>query len=131
MEIITLTNQDERFYPLMGPFMARRDVEKEIGYKIYDDDGKVWFVALEDGAVIGFCYRWEKSTGCFQIGSCYTVPEHRGKGVFQALLSAAMHGISGRVQMTTNNPQVMSILEKHGFTALTQRGSFKQYWRDI
>lgn len=131
MEIVQLTNQDARFYLLLGPFLARREVEKEIGYRIYDDDGKVWFVALEGGTVIGLCYRWEKMPGTFQIGSCYTVPEHRGKGVFQALLGAAMQGISGRVQLTTNNPQVMAILEKHGFSVQSQRGSFIQYGREV
>ena len=131
MEIIQLTNQDERFYPLLGPFLARREVEKEIGYRIYDDDGKVWFVALEDGRVIGFCYRLEKPKGTFQIGSCYTVPEHRGKGVFQKLLDEALKGISGHVHLTTKNPVIAEMLEKRGFVVRTQKGTFKQYGREI
>lgn len=131
MQIVSMTNQDQRFYSIMGPFLARREIEKEIGYKIYDDDGKNWFVAIENSKVIGFCYRLEKPKGTFRIGSCYTIPERRGEGVFAKLLDEAMRGISGHVRLTTKNPAISEMLEKRGFVVQSQRGSFKQYGRDV
>lgn len=125
------TNKDERFYPLMGPFLANREVEKEIGYKLYDDDDKEWFVALEGNKVIGFCYRQKKSKGNYQIGSCYVVKEHRDKGVVKRLLNKAMDGLSGNVQLTTKSPVLQKVLVKAGFVELGRRGSFIRYGRQI
>ena len=131
VDIVCINNKDNRFYPLMGPFLARREVEKEIGYKIYDDDDKEWFVVLEGGSVIGFCYRLEKPKGTFQVGSCYTVEGHRRKGVFKKLLAQATKGISGYVHMTTRSALLRETLLKNGFSETGQRGSFTKYGREL
>ncbi len=54
MKIVKLTNRNKSFYPTMGPFLANRHIEKDIGYKLYDDAGKIWFVAKKGQKVIGF-----------------------------------------------------------------------------
>lgn len=131
VNIICITNKDQCFYSMMGPFLARREVEKEIGYQIYDDDDKEWFIALDDCAIVGFCYRHEKPKGAYQIGSCYIVKEHRHKGIFQKLIEEATTGITGNVFLTTNNPVMQEILLKNGFAELGQRGSFTRYGRAL
>lgn len=131
VNIICITNKDQCSYSMMGPFLARREVEKEIGYQIYDDDDKEWFVALDDCVVVGFCYRQEKSKGAYQIGSCYVIREYRQKGVFKKLLEETMTGMAGNVFLTTNNPVMQDILLKNGFVELGQRGSFTRYGRQI
>lgn len=131
MKIISIANHEPKFYSLLGPFLARRSVEREIGYKIYDDDDKTWFIALEGKMVVGFCYRQEKPKGSYQIGSCYVVESCRGKGVMRKLLECAMDGITGTVQLTTKSPALQKILIGDGFEELGGRGSFTRYGREI
>lgn len=54
MKITTLTNQDKDFYPVLGPFLARREVVAAVGGPVWDEDGKVWFVAQQGKKVVGF-----------------------------------------------------------------------------
>jgi hypothetical protein len=69
MPVLKINNTDPAFYPLLGPFLASRAVEKRIGYALYDDAAKDWFVATtETGAVQGFCYAWKKRAGV-ELGS--------------------------------------------------------------
>ena len=131
MKIICLANTDQRFYLLMGPFLARRGIESEIGYKLYDDDDKEWFVALGDDMVMGFCYRQEKPKGSYQIGRCYVVEEHRRKGVLKKLLAEAMRNITGDIYLTTRNPVLQQLLLSRGFDELGKRGSFTRYGRQL
>lgn len=49
-----LTNQDAGFYPLLGPFLARRSVVEAVGGPVWDDDGKQWFVAMDRRDLAGF-----------------------------------------------------------------------------
>lgn len=130
MEIICITNKDPRFYPFMGPFLAKRSVEQEIGYKIYDDDDKEWFVAVEENiGVIGFCYRQERSAGKYQIGSCYVLKDYRQKGIFKQLLDRAINDVHGMITITTRNEHLRELLIKRGFTIHTKKGSYTEYRR--
>lgn len=135
MEIVKLKNRDPEFYSLMGPFLARRDVEKEIGYRIYDDDNKEWFVARESedvgGDVIGFCYRQEKPKGTYQIGSCYVVDAHRSKGALKKLLMRAMSGLEGTAYLTTKNEHLKKVLVEMRFAEVGRRGSFTRYGKEL
>lgn len=131
MEIRVITNRNPGFYTLMGPFLARRNIENEIGYRIYDDDDKEWFVALQDDRVVGFCYRQRRSEGRYLIGSCYVVEAYRNQGVFRSLFDAATEGIKGTVSMTTRSDVVRDFLLAQGFTAAQTKGSFTEYKKVI
>lgn len=131
MKIVRLTNTEQRFYLLLGPFLARREIEKEIGYKLYDDDDKEWFVALDDDIVMGFCYRQEKPKGSYQIGSCYVVEKHRRRGVLKNLLAEATRNITGDIYLTTRNLVLQQMLLSKGFDELSKRGSFTRYGRQL
>ena len=49
-----MTNQDEDFYKYMGRFFGSRTIEKKINDRIYDDDSKEWYIAIEEGKVMAF-----------------------------------------------------------------------------
>jgi hypothetical protein len=56
VKITELTNDDPDFYPVLGPYLARRAVHKQVGDTIWDDDGKTWLIArTRNGTVAGFC----------------------------------------------------------------------------
>lgn len=76
-----LTNLDRSFYPTMGPFLARREIAKEVGGHIWDDDNKRWYVAVEGRKVAGFAAARDGSARVtFQ--SAYTLPDYRRRGVY-------------------------------------------------
>jgi GNAT superfamily N-acetyltransferase len=130
MKIIRLTNKDKNFYSTLGQFLARRDVDNEIGYRIYDDDGKVWIIALEMKKAVGFCYLWQKTKSHYQIGSCYVVERYRQKGIFRKLFNNAIKDIKGVVTMTTKNKYLIEMLTNEGFLEGKQRGSFIEYVKE-
>lgn len=130
--IVRKTNKDSDFYSLLGKFLARREVEKEIGYKIYDDDEKTWIIDIENGEVRGFCYVMEKSKGIYSIGSCYVLPDHRNKGVFGGLLIEAQKGINdGKIVVVTRNEVLQKYLKKSGFVEGKKKGSFTEYVKEM
>lgn len=129
MHIQAMTNKHGGFYKLMGPFLANRAVEKELGYPVYDDDDKTWFVAIEEQKVVGFCYRQEIKEDKYQIGSCYVSEAYRERGAFNQLLNLALSTIAGTVSLTTNNSKVAATLIKKGFIEKATRGSYTTYER--
>lgn len=54
LSLVRLTNADRQFYPLLGPFLARRDVVKAVGGPIWDEDTKTWLVLRDGKTVMGF-----------------------------------------------------------------------------
>ncbi len=131
MKIFQMDNKDKGFYTTMGPFLARREIEKEIGYKIYDDDGKVWFTVIDGKKTIGFCYRFEKSKGNYQVGSCYVVEEERNNGIFKQLLNEATKDIHGTVTLTTKNKYLTAMLINEGFNVEKAKGSFVEFRKEL
>lgn len=119
MKILTLTNKSPEFYPLMGPFLSRREIAKEMGGPIWDDDNKTWFVATERGAVAGFC-ALRGNVLC----SAYVMPERRGKRVYDALFEAREKAAPTGPLRATVRKGAIGTLRRHGFKAGAKRGAF-------
>ena|GEM_PF-2016403 len=130
VKILQRTNKDADFYQLLGPFLANRAVEREIGYKVYDDPEKVWLIARELSNVQGFCYLLEKKKDSYQVGSCYVVEEYRQLGIFKTLLDKATEGLSGKIQLTTRNPVLAKVLVDKDFIPGKNKGSFIEYTKE-
>jgi GNAT superfamily N-acetyltransferase len=129
LSIRRLTNADGRFYPLLGPFLARREVVRDIGGPIWDDDDKMWFVAVSDGAVVGFCAA--RDTGrrvTFQ--SAYVVPGHRRRGVYRALFAARLGHYADRPIRAMCTAASLPMFVTHGFVKIRTRGAFTEVNRD-
>jgi hypothetical protein len=72
VKLVTLTSQDPRFYPLMGPFLASRDVVAYLGGHMWDDEAKTWTVAISSEGIRGFIAAMA-SKGVIKAQSCYVV----------------------------------------------------------
>jgi GNAT superfamily N-acetyltransferase len=126
--ISILTNTDSDFYSLMGQFLSRREIVTELGAPLWDDDGKVWFVAQRDGCVIGFAaltFHGKAATFC----SAYVLPEHRKSGVHTELLEYRIafcreRGIERGV--TVAKAAAVAQLQKAGFVS---KATTKNYTR--
>lgn len=129
LEIITITNQDERFYLMLGPFLAHRSIEKEIGGRMYDDDGKTWFVALENGVVVGFCAGIMRGKEV-HFQSAYVLPSHRGKGIYRALCAQRdEHFLLIAHARVTCKKENLAFLRSIGFKLKRKKGSFYELHR--
>jgi RimJ/RimL family protein N-acetyltransferase len=134
-KIIRITNQDAYFYRIMGPYLANRAVSKEIGYNLYDDPGKVWFVAViqaAEDAVAGFCYlqRKDKAEHHYDIGSCYY---RDGKtAVLKSLISAAVKEVkAGTITMTVKRNGRLEVAEELGFAIGRELKNFVEYVKEV
>lgn len=52
--IVKITNEHPKFYQYMGKFFGSRLIERQINDRIYDDNGKVWYIYLEEEKVVAF-----------------------------------------------------------------------------
>lgn len=120
MKTIQLTNTDDEFYPRMGPFLANRTVIKAIGYPLYDDDGKVWHLALDDGLVVGFCYAWQRPSK-LDVGSFYAMHEHAAAALAKSVIA---HMQPGTAVIVTKSETVVRGAKKAGFKGRLPKGKF-------
>ena len=52
--VVKITNEHPKFYQYMGKFFGSRTIERKINERIYDYNGKVWYICIEDGKVMSF-----------------------------------------------------------------------------
>lgn len=122
LRIRALTNQDRDFYRLLGPFLARRAVVREIGGPVWDDDDKTWFVARSADLVVGFCAARPTGTRTAYL-SAYVLPDRRRRGVYRALWRARREAFPGPAQATCTAASLPLFLA-HGWTVAGTRGAY-------
>lgn len=52
--IVKMTNKDENFYNYMGKIFGSRLIQNQTNDRIYDDNNKLWYIALEKETVVAF-----------------------------------------------------------------------------
>lgn len=125
--VIQLNNKDERFYPMVGPLLSRREVVKELGFPIWDEDGKEWFVVTDRNQVIGVsAVRVEKGKKAV-LCSAYVKPSHRRKGIYRALTEARevwikRQGVKDTVAAAT--AATLPLLQAKGFSVVRVAGRY-------
>ncbi len=132
VRVVTMTNEDERFYRLLGPFLARRAVIAELGAPPYDDAGKIWFIALDGEQVAGFAglrFNGQQAVFC----SDYVLPEHRRHGIHHQLTAARLEYIQGQAHsaVATVTTEGRRTYERLGFTPTGRSGQMKHYTRMV
>jgi GNAT superfamily N-acetyltransferase len=133
--IARLTNSDADFYSLIGPFLSRREIVKELGFPIWDDSDKTWFVASERGRVMGFAaVRFEKRKAV--LCSAYVLPDHRRKGIYKKLAEARLAWIAslkGQVDTIASvaTEASLPLLKKKGFKVVRAVGRYTHVNKEI
>jgi hypothetical protein len=122
VKLLTITNADPRFYPLLGPFLASRDVVAYLGGHMWDDDGKAWTVAIGAGGVEGFIATIRGRGGVIKVQSCYATPA--ATEVTEALIRSV-------IKVTAPSPLTAVVRDEHagrwlaeGFTVVQEKGRF-------
>lgn len=122
-EIRVVTNKQREFYRDIGPFLSRREIVRELGFNIWDDDRKVWYVMYQGETVVGFAAMipGDKKT---VFMSAYVPPEYRSRGIYSELLDARLSDVVTWPVTTTATDKSRPILESRGFVATGQRGRY-------
>lgn len=119
-QIRELTNTDDDFYPLLGPLLSRREIVAELGSPVWDEDGKVWQVAVTDsGDVLGMVALRDGTEIC----SFYVVPDSRGLTVGYALLYRALRDRTDPMKATVTDAS-LALFSAAGFVETGQRGRY-------
>lgn len=121
-EIVRITNTDAEFYRLMGPFLSRREIVRELNGPVWDEDGRVWWIALVNGSVAAFLgVKWLGDA--LEIGSCYTLPKYRKQGLMEALIRTLLERVNGPFKAVANNNS-FPLFMKLGFVKTGMRGRY-------
>lgn len=124
-----LTNRDRSFYPTLGPYLARRAIVKELGGRLWDDDTKTWYVALNGRHVAGFCAARDDSSRVV-LQSAYVLPDYRRQGVYRRLFNARMADFADRTCRAVATEASLPVLLAAGFTPVRARGRFTEVIRN-
>lgn len=126
-QIRRMTNTHPDFYPLVGPFLARRAIVREMGGPIFDDDEMEWYVAVSpEEKVLGFAALRQKGN-IVEFDNAYVLPEWRGHGLYWRLLEARLaHCRGGTVMRALTTRKSVDALLRRGFTIRRQRGQYTE-----
>lgn len=114
-----ITNREPEFYSVVGPYLSRREIVAELGAPVWDDDGKVWSLAVsEDARVLGFI-----ATKNADICSFWVEPGSRGRLIGSALLYRIVSRATDELR-TTATEQAVELFGLFGFTETGQRGRY-------
>lgn len=80
-----MTNEHPDFYRMLGPFLARKEIVKELGGPIWDEDKKIWFLAMQDGNIAGFASMIYKSKSILFCED-YILPSYRNQQIDTRLI---------------------------------------------
>ncbi len=118
-----LPGYDKReFYSMIGEFFAERRYRKEMPYLVNDDD-KSWNIFFDGSSVVGF-YSYVENKGVTEISGFYVLDRCRGTGIGTEMLNDITRRFHA-IKMVSNSPQMISMLERHGFLEIGVRGSYK------
>lgn len=114
------------FWALLGPYFARQEYRREMPY-LKDDDGYVWFVAMDGGTLAGFASLHVDRRGGHLHG-LYVAPDYRGQDIARQLVQARLDYLRslGNVHIVTAtcNEQSKPLLQEFGFQPRGQRGQY-------
>jgi GNAT superfamily N-acetyltransferase len=128
-----MTNREQDFYSVMGPYLSRREIVKELGFPVWDEDNKIWFAVFSGEKLVGFsALRIKKDNAV--LCSAYVLPEHRRNGIYTFMIRtrvayAEKNGFARLV--TTATEASRNTLVKCGFEPLHQKGQYTKMERSL
>jgi hypothetical protein len=126
-DLRVLVNTDRGFYPLMGPFLARREVVKAVGGPVWDDDAKTWLVVVRDRQVLGFVAVADRG-GPLVVESLWARPGMAR--VASELVGAAVDRFGGRDMAATVTREAADAYTRNGFAVAGETVNFVKLTRE-
>lgn len=123
MIVSKVKSKNKQFYAVVGPYLANRNVAKEIGYHIYDDENTEWFIALSGGELAAFA-NCRVSGNSVNICSCYTIEQFRLKGAMRSIVQYIKSEYQGKLLRVSANANSKPLFASEGFKVVRKNGSF-------
>lgn len=125
-KLVTITNQDPSFYPLLGPWLTRREVHRRLGGVPWDDDGKTWIVAVgDDGEVEGFIgYSSRRGQAAALLESGFAVDPDSEETLLGKLARAAVTAVAPSPVRSTVRKHLERAYTRVGFEVLDRTDGF-------
>ena len=124
---------DSDFYSVMGWFFGSRQIARELGMPVYDDDNRIWIVVAFSSNPIA-CSSIEIKGDRAAIKSAWVKPEHRGKGISSRMLAERLkiaESTGMKVITATATEFSKNALIKHGFENIGMRGRYYLMRKEI
>lgn len=134
MDIRTLKHADGELWFLIGRFFADRAIRRALGGPLSSDPNYTWWVAAaEDGTVAGFAGA-ERRKGVVTLHHAYVLPDHRGVGIYAALLEARIRWAraqgASEIRATCTEMSRPALLRR-GFVVTGHRGQYATVSLDL
>lgn len=124
VSIVQTNNRQRVFYSWVGPFLGRRQIAGELGGQVWNDDNKVWWVALAKGDPVGCVACQWLGPDRAVFASDYVRPDFRGQGIYGQLFEARLESVAASVHVeATATKESLGTFLKHGFKKVRQIGS--------
>jgi len=89
IKIITTCSANDEFYKYMGQFFASKQIAKELGAPLYNEDNYIWWLALNElDEVVGFC-ALELGGKSIILKHGYITELYRGIGLYKQIVNMA------------------------------------------
>lgn len=134
------SSEIKRFWPMVGPYIASREVYDELRDFIFDDDQTIWFVVYNKPPrdvpsaddVLGFCCARVTDT---KIELRHDYVKGDNPGLYSFLLSVREkylreHFPDKPQQIITRDKVAIERLRKGGFKSGGRKGSYTIFWKD-
>jgi len=127
--MITIDKKEHSIFLMreLGPIVLEKKVYKELGYPIFSDKNHTWYMAYNNGVLIGFCCAIKKKTH-ISFNHDYVLENYRCLGVYDKLFNARLHDFqSSRIKAVCTEKSISNFL-KFGFdiTKETKNYTFVQ-----
>ena len=80
-------HDDKALWPLIGPFIASREVVQSLGGPVYSDDQTTWWVATDGKEVVGWA-SVQEAKDAYWLASAWVIPDKRGDKVHTLMAEA-------------------------------------------
>lgn len=124
--LVQLTREDKEFYCVLGWFFGSRQVARELGMPIYDDDNRTWVVVMHKDEPVA-CSSIEIKGSRAVLKSAWVKLEHRRGGLYTRMLMERMKiatAVGVKVVTATATEAGGRTLLKHGFESVGTRGRY-------
>lgn len=118
LQIRTMSNVHPEFYRLIGPLMGSREVEREVGIRLYDDEDKEWYTAWQGAAFVGVA-----SIRGSVVSDCYVKPHFRCRGALTAMVQSIIMNHPGKLRATCTKLSA-GVFAEAGFKLVSQTKNF-------
>ena len=118
---------EDDFWERLGPYFASRDVERELGVSLTSDESHTWWLAFDNGSLVGFAAAERLKNGTNILRHAWIEPEWRGEGIHEELVDRRLEDLTEagetdfRVTVTDDG---IERYQNRGFEEARTRGQY-------